>query len=307
MSIEERAEKRYEDTMAERDTEVYGTLWTPWRDLPAYEQDYWVDVVRQEELQARNAEPIWLTDRQAKILSDALMLDPDPSWRERVLVIPGRHTARTDRVELSTPYLEGWLSPEEIEAERALQDTTQKSSVNGVESSTAPEVQMTGTIATSYAVEWTCDGNSFEAFYETPEERDERVATLKAEEAEGRAQKHGEPYAHDVSVRDVHYSSKFKIGDDGPRTGEGTSLELAIGATVALAVAKTYSEPIQEFFVAGHRHEGLSKGSVSVALEGGPYEWTITWPETADGKACADEYNLWFEPINNCILAVHPR
>lgn len=48
------------------------------------------------------------------ILVDAVILDPDPPWRERVNHITGRHTRLVERVEDSTPYLEGWLSDEEI-------------------------------------------------------------------------------------------------------------------------------------------------------------------------------------------------
>lgn len=76
----------------------------------------------------------------------------------------------------------------------------------------------------------------------------------------------------------VNYSPEFKLGDDGPKTGEGTGLELAIAATVAHAIAATYDESVRDFFVAGHKHEGMTKGSVSVAWEGFVYDWAIDWP-----------------------------
>lgn len=59
-------------------------------------------------------EPIYLTRMQMLILADAVILDPDPPWREQVGHITGRHTAPVEWVEDSTPYLEGWLSDEEI-------------------------------------------------------------------------------------------------------------------------------------------------------------------------------------------------
>ena len=90
-----------------------------------------------------------------------------------------------------------------------------------------------------------------------------------------------------------------------PRTGDGTKTELALATAIARAIALTFGESLADFFVAGHEHEGLSKGSVSVAWEGGEYNWTIDWPDSAEAKAIAQRRKIWFEPINGCILAVH--
>jgi hypothetical protein len=103
-----------------------------------------------------------------------------------------------------------------------------------------------------------------------------------------------------VSTSDGEYT-------DGPRTGEGTAHELVLAGKVALAVATTYQGRPDDFFVAGHEHEEQPKGSVSVAWESYVYGWAIEWPETAEAKACAAENHVWFEAINSCILAVHPR
>lgn len=101
--------------------------------------------------------------------------------------------------------------------------------------------------------------------------------------------------------------AKRLYGTDGPRTGEGTSLELAKAATVALALAAHYGESPAEFFVAGHGHEGLAKGSVSVAWEGFVDSWAVGWPQTDSAREVADDLGVWFEPIRGCILAVRPQ
>lgn len=93
----------------------------------------------------------------------------------------------------------------------------------------------------------------------------------------------------------------------GPRYGEGTSLELAKAVTVALAVARHYGADVTEFFVAGHDHEELPKGAVSVAWEGGVYDWPDEWSQTDSAHALAAEYAFFFEPINGCVLAVYPE
>jgi hypothetical protein len=89
-----------------------------------------------------------------------------------------------------------------------------------------------------------------------------------------------------------------------PRHGVGTSLELALAATVAIAVATYFREPRDSFFVAGHEHEQLSKGSVSVAWEGGFYDWPHLWSQSDEARAVGKELGVWFEPINGCALAV---
>lgn len=102
----------------------------------------------------------------------------------------------------------------------------------------------------------------------------------------------------------VEYTPEFKFGTDSVRTGEGTSLELALAATVAIAVAKYFREPRENFFVAGHEHEQLSKGSVSVAWEGGFYDWPQLWSQSDEARTLGKELLVWFEPINGCTLAV---
>ena len=92
-----------------------------------------------------------------------------------------------------------------------------------------------------------------------------------------------------------------------PRHGEGTQTEITRATRIAQAIADHYNESIADFFVAGHKHEELSKGSVSVAWEGYVYSWTIEWPETETAQKLAHEMGVWFEPVNSCILAVHPR
>lgn len=98
-----------------------------------------------------------------------------------------------------------------------------------------------------------------------------------------------------------------QYGADGPRTGDGTSLELAKAATVAFAIARHYGESAADFFVAGHEHEELDKGSVSVAWEGYVDGWAVAWPQTESAKAVADELGVWFEARLGCILLVHPQ
>lgn len=108
---------------------------------------------------------------------------------------------------------------------------------------------------------------------------------------------------HTAYVRD----SGTGLYSQGPRTGEGSSLELAKAATVALAAARHYGADVTEFFVAGHGHEELPKGAVSVAWEGGVYDWPYEWSETDSARALAAEYAFFFEAINGCVLAVYPE
>jgi hypothetical protein len=105
----------------------------------------------------------------------------------------------------------------------------------------------------------------------------------------------------------VEYTPEFKLGTDSVRTGEGTSTELALAATVAIAVAEYFREPRENFFVAGHEHEQLSKGSVSVAWEGGFYDWPHLWSQSDEARAVGKELGVWFEPINGCALAIIPE
>jgi hypothetical protein len=49
------------------------------------------------------------------VLNDGVFLTPDPPWRDKVASIPGRPIDSSPvPMEKSTPYLEGWLSDEEI-------------------------------------------------------------------------------------------------------------------------------------------------------------------------------------------------
>jgi hypothetical protein len=94
---------------------------------------------------------------------------------------------------------------------------------------------------------------------------------------------------------------------EAPKTGEGTKRELAKATTVATAVAEFYGTPLSDFFVAGHEHEGLTRGSVSVAWEGGVYDWPYQWSQTGAAREVENLLGVWFEAINGCILAVHPQ
>ncbi len=133
---------------------------------------------------------------------------------------------------------------------------------------------------------------------------DMEAAITMAEDMQRRERETGERITLDQAL--VRYTPEFKLGTDGPRTGGGTSVELAKAATVALAIAKHYGESVCDFFVAGHEHEELSKGSVSVAWEGYVDSWAVEWPETDSARKVAQELNVWFEPVLGCILAVHP-
>lgn len=104
----------------------------------------------------------------------------------------------------------------------------------------------------------------------------------------------------------VKYTPEFKLGTDSVRTGEGTSTELAIAATVAIAVAKHFDEPRDSFFVAGHEHEELREGAVSVAWEGGVYDWPWIWMQTEGAKALEKELDVHFEALTSWGLAVFP-
>jgi hypothetical protein len=102
----------------------------------------------------------------------------------------------------------------------------------GVHHSTAPEVTVKQSTLT-YWVTWSCDGNEFDAAYDTREERDARVVKLSAEEAEGKAQQllH-EPFAHDISIYETLHQG---LGDEAltselrangfrhPRDGDGAA------------------------------------------------------------------------------------
>lgn len=102
----------------------------------------------------------------------------------------------------------------------------------------------------------------------------------------------------------VEYTPEFKLGTDSVRTGEGTTVELALAATVAIAVAKHFDEPRDSFFVAGHEHEELPKGAVSIAWEGGVYDWPWIWMQTDGAAALANELGVHFEALTSWGLGV---
>lgn len=105
-------------------------------------------------------------------------------------------------------------------------------------------------------------------------------------------------------VEETRYSSEFKLGHDSVRTGDGTGTELALAATVAIAVAKHYSEPFSSFFVAGHEHEQLPKGGVSVAWEGGVDDWPYLWMQTREAGLLGRELDVHFDALTSWGLAV---
>lgn len=111
---------------------------------------------------------------------------------------------------------------------------------------------------------------------------------------------------HNSDIREIHCTPEFELGTDSVRTGEGTSTELALAATVAIAVANHYSEPRDSFFVAGHEHEQLRKGAVSIAWEGGVYDWPFLWMQTEQARALEKELNVHFEALTSWGLAVFP-
>lgn len=104
----------------------------------------------------------------------------------------------------------------------------------------------------------------------------------------------------------VEYTPEFKLGTDSVRTGDGTSTELAIAATVAIAVAKYFNEPRASFFVAGHEHEQLLPGAVSIAWEGGVHDWPWTWMQTTQAEDLEKELDVHFEALSSWGLGVFP-
>jgi hypothetical protein len=90
-----------------------------------------------------------------------------------------------------------------------------------------------------------------------------------------------------------------------PRHGEGSLRELALAKSVATAVARVYNVELSDFFIAGHTHEELPQGSVSIAWEGGEYGWACDFPETSAAADMRTGMGIWFEAINGCTLAVH--
>lgn len=90
-----------------------------------------------------------------------------------------------------------------------------------------------------------------------------------------------------------------------PRNGEGTNAEITRASRVAYLAAGLWRVGPDEFFVAGHTHEGLNPGGVSVYWPGDP-EWTITFPTHPQAVELAAKMNAFFEPISGTILGVYP-
>lgn len=90
-----------------------------------------------------------------------------------------------------------------------------------------------------------------------------------------------------------------------PRQGTGTTDERALATRVACAIARSYDRSVIDFVVAGHEHEGLLPGSFSVAWTSDG--WARLWPHTDDARIVAHDLGVRFEPVTDCILAVHPR
>lgn len=53
---------------------------------------------------------VYVTEEQMDVLVDSVILDPDPTWRERINQMPGAQLVRVDDVTKSSPYTGGWLS-----------------------------------------------------------------------------------------------------------------------------------------------------------------------------------------------------
>lgn len=56
---------------------------------------------------------------------------------------------------------------------------------------------------TTFWVTWDCEGNKFDAYYPTADERDERAMQLRAEEVAGVAEGTTEPYATNVCTSET--------------------------------------------------------------------------------------------------------
>lgn len=87
-----------------------------------------------------------------------------------------------------------------------------------------------------------------------------------------------------------------------------TRAHVEVAAGLVKAYFGGFGEMSDEvFFIADHDHEGLSEGSWSIAAEGVlPFEWTVrfSWQESVRKALAA--FGMWAEPINGCILAIHP-
>lgn len=88
-----------------------------------------------------------------------------------------------------------------------------------------------------------------------------------------------------------------------PRPGTGTTDGRALAMRVARAIARSYDRSVIGFVVA--ENEGWPPGSFSVAWASDG--WARLWPHTDDARIVAHDLGVRFEPVTDCILAVHPR
>lgn len=85
--------------------------------------------------------------------------------------------------------------------------------------------------------------------------------------------------------------------------GDGSSLEAAISATVAIDAAKFYDVNVREFNSAGHRAAELPKGRVEIAWYG-KEAWTLEYVESETGKSLAAEQDWTFEVRDEYALVI---
>lgn len=97
------------------------------------------------------------------------------------------------------------------------------------------------------------------------------------------------------------------VYSDGPKTGPGTSTELAIAATVALAVAEHFGVSPQDLSVAGPGPYALPKGAVTVTWYGGDGfgGWIQWWVTTDAAKELAEQEDYRFVALTSNTLAVY--
>lgn len=88
-------------------------------------------------------------------------------------------------------------------------------------------------------------------------------------------------------------------------SGTGEALKKAVALGILLA--EIFELPQDMFFAADEDHEELSPGAASLAMEGGPHDWTIgledRYPQV---KQLCQELGIWLEPILGCITAIYP-
>lgn len=85
--------------------------------------------------------------------------------------------------------------------------------------------------------------------------------------------------------------------------GEGTSLEAAVAATVAIDAAKFFDVNVREFNTNGHRIAQLPKGRVEVVWYD-EIDWPQTYVASETGRSLADEQNFVYEIRDESSLVV---